>query len=131
MAKKKILLIEDEAELSRVIKIRLEAAGFDTISAGDGEKGLEMAHKERPDLIVLDLILPNMSGFDVCRKLKIDKEYKDIPIIVLTAKFQPNDIRFGLAMGADAYITKPYESQELLTKIREFLKEKQESDGSA
>ena len=131
MAKKKILLIEDEAELSRAIKIRLEAAGFDTISAGDGEKGLEMAHKERPDLIVLDLILPNMSGFDVCRKLKIDKEYKDIPIIVLTAKFQPNDIRFGLAMGADAYITKPYESQELLTKIREFLKEKQESDGSA
>ena len=131
MAKKKILLIEDEAELSRAIKIRLEAAGFDTISAGDGEKGLEMAHKERPDLIVLDLILPNMSGFDVCRKLKIDKEYKDIPIIVLTAKFQPNDIRFGIAMGADAYITKPYESQELFTKIREFLKEKQESDGSA
>ena len=124
MTKKRILLIEDEAELIRAIKIRLEAAGFETISAKDGEEGLETARKEKPDLIVLDLILPNMSGFDVCRKLKIDKEYKDIPIIMLTAKFQPNDIRFGMAMGADAYITKPYESQELFTKIREFLKER-------
>jgi DNA-binding response OmpR family regulator len=124
MARKRILLVEDEPELNRAIKIRLEAAGFEIISAMDGEEGLEMARKEKPDLIVLDLILPNMSGFDVCHKLKIDKEYKDIPIIMLTAKFQPNDIRFGIAMGADAYITKPYESQELFTKIGELLKDR-------
>ena len=127
MAKKRILLIEDEAELSRAIKIRLEAGGFEAISAMDGEEGLEMARKEKPDLIVLDLILPSMSGFDVCRKLKVDKEYKDIPIIVLTAKFQPNDIRFGIAMGADAYITKPYESRELLAKIGELLAKRDEA----
>jgi len=124
MAKKRILLVEDEAELSRAIKIRLEAAGFEAISAMDGVKGLETARKEKPDLIVLDLILPNMSGFDVCRKLKSDKEYRDIPIIMLTAKFQPSDIKFGISMGADAYITKPCESHELLTKIGEFLKDK-------
>ena len=121
MTKKRILLIEDEAELIRAIKIRLEAAGFETISAKDGEEGLETARKEKPDLIVLDLILPNMSGFDVCRKLKIDKEYKDIPIIMLTAKSETRSIFEAAGLSATDYVIKPFSLENLFSLICRYL----------
>jgi len=122
MAKNKILLVEDDSYLVKAITIRLEANDFEVVAAIDGEEGLAKARSEKPDLIILDIMLPKMSGFDICRKLKIDKLYRDIPIIMLTAKFQPSDIEFGKEMGADAYITKPFDSQVLLTKIEELLK---------
>jgi len=122
MAKKRILLVEDDPYVVKALKIRLEAGDFEVIVAIDGKEGLEKARNEKPDLIILDVMLPEMSGFDVCRKLKIEKQYKDIPIIMLTAKFQPSDVKFGTEMGADAYITKPFDSHVLLAKIEELLK---------
>ena len=122
MAKEKILLVEDDTNLVKAITIRLEASDYVVVAAIDGEEGLKKAQSEKPDLIILDIMLPKINGFDICRKLKVDKLYKGIPIIMLTAKFQPSDINFGKAMGADAYITKPFDSQALLVKIKELLK---------
>jgi len=120
-SKKRILLVDDEADFAELLKSRLEDNNFDVITAYDGEEALEAVEKELPDLIILDIMLPDTSGFDVCRKLKIDEKLKNIPIVILSAKFQPNDIKFGMAMGADGYITKPFEPQVLLEKIRELL----------
>ena len=119
--KKRILLVDDEADFVELLRNRLEENNFDVIIAYDGEEALVAVERERPDLILLDIMLPKMSGFDVCRKLKVDERLKNIPIVMLSAKFQPNDIKFGMAMGADGYITKPFEPQVLLEKIRELL----------
>lgn len=124
MAKGKLLLIDDEKEFVDTLAIRLEAKGYNIIKAFDGKEGLEKAHLEKPDLIILDVIMPEMSGFDVCEKLKIDPRFNKIPVILLTAKFQPSDIEFGKEMGAEAYLTKPIELDELSGKIAELLKKK-------
>lgn len=124
MAKKRVLLVDDERDFVEVLRTRLESNNFEVLPAYDGEEGLERAERENPDIIILDIMLPKISGFDVCRKLKVDENFKNIPIIMLTAKFQPNDIKFGMAMGADAYITKPFEPQVLVEKMRELLKKK-------
>ena len=122
MAGKKILLIDDEVDFIDVLRTRLEANNYEVKVAYDGEEGLEKVQKENPDLIILDIMMPRISGFDVCRKLKVDQKFKDIPIIMLTAKFQSSDMDFAKALGADAYITKPFEPQVLLNKISELLK---------
>lgn len=121
MAKKKILLVDDEADFLEVLKARLEENNYEVVTAYNGEEGLEKAEREAPDLIILDIMLPKISGFDVCRKLKIEENLKDTPIIMLTAKFQPSSIKFGMEMGADAYITKPFEPRLLIEKMRELL----------
>jgi len=125
--KKRILLVDDEVDFVEMLRTRLEDNNYEVIVAYDGEEGLERAEKEEPDLIILDVMLPRINGFDICRKLKIDENFKDIPIILLTAKFQPSDIKFGEAMGADSYITKPFEPQVLLVKMRELLDKKKRS----
>ena len=124
MAKKRLLIIDDEKDFVDTLTERLEAKGYEIIKAFDGIDGLNKAHAARPDLILLDIMMPEMSGFDVCEKLKVDEQYKNIPIIMLTAKFQPSDIEFGKEMGAEAYLTKPIELDELSSKISELLKEK-------
>lgn len=124
MSKVRILVIDDEKDFVDTLAIRLEAKGYDISKAFDGKEGLEKAHSDNPDLIILDIIMPEMNGFDVCRKLKVDPKFSNIPIILLTAKFQPNDIDFGKEMGADAYLTKPVELNTLSDKINELLKEK-------
>jgi len=121
---KKILLVDDEIDFVEVLRVRLEDNNYEVLVAYDGEEGLERAERDGPDLIILDIMLPKISGFDVCLKLKINKNFKNIPIIMLSAKFQPNDIKFGVAMGADAYITKPFEPQVLIDKVHELLGEK-------
>lgn len=120
---KKILIVDDETDLVELVKMRLEASGYDVITAYDGVAGLKKAREGKPDLIVLDILLPEMNGYRVCLDLKTDKMYKDIPIIMFTAKFQPADIRFGKELGADAYITKPFEPQLLIDEIRRLLKD--------
>lgn len=122
MAKKKILIIEDESDLVDLVKIRLEANQYDVISAPDGKAGLEKIKKERPDLIILDVLMPEMDGFEVCRKIRVDDKYKKIPVIMLTVKFQPSDLKFARDLGADAYITKPFEPEVLLEYIKKLLK---------
>ena len=121
MAVKKVLLVDDEIDFVDLISSRLESDGFRVKPAYDGEAALEKVETDRPDIIILDIIMPKINGFDVCRRLKADKKYKDIPVIMLTAKFQPSDIKFSLEVGADAYITKPFEPSVLLEKLRELL----------
>ncbi|MEE8360403.1 MAG: response regulator [Candidatus Omnitrophota bacterium] len=123
MAKKRILLIDDEDAFLDMVKMRLEANDYEVITANDGEAGLELARKERPDLIILDLMLPKMDGYRVCALLKKDTRYSSIPILMFTAKAQQEDMKIGEEAGANGYITKPFEPKTLLGKIHEFLKE--------
>ena len=121
MAKKKILLVDDEQELVEMIKMRLEANGYDVFAAYDGQDALEKASKEKPDLIILDIMLPKVDGYKVCRILKLDENSRKIPIIMFSAKAQESDKEAGERVGGDAYITKPFEPELLLAKIKELL----------
>jgi len=123
MPEKRILVVDDEAELVKAVQIRLEHEGHEVLTAHDGQEGLEKARKEKPDLIILDLMLPKMDGYKVCGLLKADTRYSKIPIIMFTARAQESDVKMGKEVGANAYITKPFEHQVLLDKIAELLKE--------
>ena len=118
---KKILVVDDEMYMLNVVKMRLIANGYEVITASDGLEGLNAARREKPDLMILDVMLPKMDGFKVCRMLKFDDQYQHIPIILFTARVQEADKEIGNAQGADAYLTKPYKPEELLAKIREIL----------
>jgi len=119
---RKILLVDDEKDLVDVVTMRLEANDYEVIVAYDGQEALDKAKNETPDLIILDLMLPKIDGYKVCRMLKFDKKYKKIPIILFSARAQEGDVKMGEDVGADAYITKPFEPQVLLDKIEELLK---------
>ncbi|MBL7151281.1 MAG: response regulator [Candidatus Omnitrophica bacterium] len=121
--KKRILLVDDEAQLVEMVKMRLEASGYEVLSAFDGQEALDKARKEKPDLIILDLMLPKIDGYKVCRMLKFDEKYKNIPIILFSARAQETDVKLGKEVGADAYITKPFDPPSLLEKIKELLQE--------
>lgn len=121
MAKKRLLIVDDEADLAEMIKFRMENNGYEVLLAHDGQAALEMARKESPDLIILDLMLPKMDGYKVCGLLKKDSRYSHIPIIIFSAKGQEDDMKLGQELGADAYITKPFEPQVLLGKINELI----------
>ncbi len=118
MNKKRILVVDDVRETLLALKIRLEYANYEVITATDGELGLKMARKSSPDLIVLDVMLPKIDGFSICRLLKFDEDYEKIPIILLTAKGQEKDRKTGKIVGADVYLTKPYNAKELLGHIK-------------
>lgn len=122
MDKKRILVVDDEPDLVETLSFRLEASGYEVIKADDGQKGLDKARSEKPDLIILDLMLPKLDGYKVCRMLKFDEVYKNIPIILFTARAQEQDKKMGQDVGADGYITKPFEPQALLAKIQELIK---------
>jgi DNA-binding response OmpR family regulator len=118
---KRILVADDEIRVVAVIKKRLESVGYDVITAYEGYEALKKARAERPDLIVLDLIMPNLNGYQVCAMLKRDDEYKHIPILMLTARSQEKDIEEGMRSGADYYMTKPFEHEMLLAQISALL----------
>ena len=124
MKKKRILAVDDVRETLLALKIRLEYAGYEVYTATDGEAGLNLARSLKPDLILLDVMLPKIDGFSICRLLKFDEEYESIPIIMLTAKSQTSDKEIGKQVGANAYITKPYNAKELLEKIGELTSNK-------
>jgi DNA-binding response OmpR family regulator len=105
-----------------VLEARLQTAGFAVETADDGLQALSRIRSNPPDLVVLDLMLPGIDGFGVCAMVKRDQRFNRLPIIMLTARSQPNDRSTGEAMGADAYMTKPFRADELLAKIRELLK---------
>lgn len=121
MAKKRILIVDDEPQLVELVKMRLEANNYEIIVAYDGLEGLETARREVPDLILLDLMLPKMDGYKVCRTLKFDKRYRQIPIIIFTARARESDEKMGKEVGADAYVVKPFEPGKLLGKIKELI----------
>ena len=118
----KILIIDDSVELNQLIQTRLEADRHRVVTAKDGKEGLEKVESEKPDLIILDVKMPEMDGFEVCRILKNDSRYNKIPIIFLSAMAQQDDFKTGKEVGADAYVVKPYEPTILLAKIESLLK---------
>ncbi|MFA4889701.1 MAG: response regulator [Candidatus Omnitrophota bacterium] len=119
---KRILIVDDEKDLVETLTFRLKANNYEVIKAYDGQEGLDNARKEKPDLIILDLMLPRMDGYKVCGLLKSDTRYSKIPVILFTARAQESDKKMGEEVGADAYITKPFEPAVLLAKIAELLK---------
>ena len=121
MEKKMILLVDDEKDLVSTIKMRLDHYGYDIIAAYDGQEALEKVRNKKPDLIILDLMLPKIDGYKVCSMLKLDEKYKDVPIIIFTARAQESDRKLALECGADDYIVKPFEPQILLDKIKVLL----------
>jgi len=125
MGMKRILIIDDEKEMVDLLQMRLEAADYEILVAYDSQEGLDKARAEKPDLILLDIMMPKMNGYQVCRELKIDDGTKGIPVVMLTAKAQESDKFWGTEVGADAYVTKPFEASELLEKIRGFLESTQ------
>jgi len=120
---KRILLVDDEPNIVKLVAARLKANGYEVISAYDGQEALETARRVKPDLIILDLMLPKMSGYKVCGLLKGDSRFAKIPIIIFTARAQEEDVKLGGELGAEAYVTKPFDSKMLLSKIKELLKQ--------
>jgi len=123
MGTKKILIVDDEVDLVETVRFPLEMEGFNVLVSYNGEDALNQARKEKPDLILLDLMLPKLDGYKVCRLLKFDERYKNIPILMLTAKTQEKDKALGMETGANEYITKPFDLDKLVEKVKVYLKQ--------
>ncbi len=122
MSKLKVLVVEDEEDILEVIRYNLEQEGYEVISCMDGLQGLEQARKLKPDLVLLDIMLPGMDGVEVCRNLKEADATRLIPIIMVTAKGREIDIVLGLGVGADDYIPKPFKVRELVARVKAMLR---------
>lgn len=120
---KKILVVDDSATIREMIKGLLEKIGFKTVMASDGVEALEAVKETNPDLIILDVNMPKMDGFRVCRLLKFDRNYRNIPIILLTAREEEENVKIGIKAGADLYLTKPIEPEKLIEAVNKFLHE--------
>ncbi len=118
MTKPTVLVIEDDPDIVELLEYNLQREGYVVASVGDGEKGLERALRRRPDLVLLDLMLPGIDGLEVCRRLRASEEGAEMPVIMLTAKGEETDVVLGLELGADDYITKPFSPREVLARIR-------------
>lgn len=126
---KKILIIEDEPNIRELVLYNLKTNGYEGISAEDGIMGITMVHKEKPDLILLDIMLPGKSGYEICRELR--EEGNDIPIIMITAKTEEVDKVMGLEYGADDYISKPFGIREMMARIKAVLRRYETGNGDA
>jgi two-component system, OmpR family, alkaline phosphatase synthesis response regulator PhoP len=118
---KKILIAEDEPNIVISLEFLLKEAGYEVAIARDGSQALSLAGVLRPDLIVLDVMLPALDGFDVCRRIRGNREGKDTKVLMLTARGRDSEIAKGMAAGADAYMTKPFATKELVSKVAELL----------
>jgi DNA-binding response OmpR family regulator len=118
---KKALIIDDEKNIVNSVKHTLERENIECLTAYDGDEGLRMVKKEMPDIIILDVMMPTMNGYKVSRLLKFDEKYKNIPIIMLTARSQEKDIELGKITGADEYLTKPFYMDELIKLVNKHL----------
>lgn len=126
MHKPLILLIEDEEDIAALIKLQSEMSGYRLHVETDGLNGLIAVKREKPDLVLLDLMLPGQSGLDVCRKMKNDDELKEIPVIMISAKSEEIDVVLGLELGADDYVTKPFSPKVLFSRVRAVMRRGQE-----
>ena len=120
--KKRILLIEDEEDIAALIKLQAEVSGYQLHVEVDGVNGYRAIEREKPDLVILDIMLPGQNGFDVCRKIKGTPETKSIPVIILSAKDSEIDIILGLELGADDYVSKPFSQKVLFSRIKAILR---------
>ena len=117
----KILVVDDDRVIQQLIEVNLELEGYEVVKASNGEEALAMFASERPDLVILDVMMPKLNGKDVCRKLKSDPETAKTPIIFLSARAQEIDVEAGLELGADAYVTKPFDPSTLLDTVSSLL----------
>ena len=118
---KEILIVDDEPSIVVPIQFLMEQLGYNVLVAENGEDALDIIYKYKPDLILLDIMLPRIDGYEVCEIVRLDPRYRDIKIIFITAKGREVEIAKGLALGADAYITKPFSNTELVSKVKELL----------
>ena len=118
---KKILIVDDEKDIVETLSFMLKTKGFECICAYDGEEGLSLAKNSNPDLVILDVMMPKINGYKICRLLKFDNKYKKIPIIMITARSQDEDKIIGEETGADEYITKMFELSDVLEKIYKYF----------
>jgi CheY-like chemotaxis protein len=116
-----ILVVDDDPVIQKLLSVNFEMEGYEVVTAGDGVAGLEAVGTHRPDLVLLDVMMPRMDGVEVARRLKGDEATRSIPIILLSAKAQSADIESGLAAGADDYVTKPFDPLELLDKVTALI----------
>lgn len=131
MQKTKILLVEDEEDISDLIKLQAEMAGYAIVVETDGLNGLRAIEREKPDLVVLDIMLPGLSGLDVCRKIKANSNTLNIPVIMISAKSEEIDVVLGLELGADDYVCKPFSVKILFSRIRAVLRRGKETEKSS
>ncbi len=129
MAREKILVVEDEEDLLELLRYNLAKEGYGVAPVTSGEDALAQARARRPDLVLLDIMLPGVDGLEVCRRLKRDPETKALPVIMLTAKGEEADIVVGLELGADDYVTKPFSPKVLIARIRAVLRRRTEEAG--
>ncbi len=117
----KVLVVDDEVYILHILDFSLGAEGFDVITAADGEQALARARSERPDLIVMDIMMPRLDGYETCRRLKGDPSTKEIPVLLLTARGREEDRKRGMEAGADDYMTKPFSPNKLIGRVSEML----------
>lgn len=128
--RKRVLVVDDERHIVRLVQVNLERQGYEVLTAYDGVECLEKAKSQQPDLIILDVMMPRMDGFEALQRLKTDPETSHIPVIMLTARAQDRDVLQGYQYGADLYLTKPFSPMELLSLVRRVF-ESQEEEGGA
>jgi CheY-like chemotaxis protein len=116
-----VLVVDDDPVIQRLLKVNFEMEGYNVVIASDGVEGLERARSERPDIIVLDVMMPKLSGLDVAKALKSDPETSSIPVLLLSAKAQEADLRAGDQTGADGYLTKPFDPLHLLQRVEDLI----------
>ena len=126
---KEILIVDDEPNVVVPIQFLMEQQGYKVMIAERGEDALDLIYHYKPDLVILDIMLPGIDGYEVCEIVSLDPNYRDVKIMFLTAKGREVDIAKGLALGADAYITKPYSNAELVAKVKELLEKPYEEAG--
>ncbi len=126
--KKRILLIEDEEDIAALIKLQAELSGYKMHVEVDGLNGFRAIEREKPDLVILDIMLPGQNGFDICRKMKSNPDLKNIPVIVLSAKGDEIDVILGLELGADDYVAKPFSPKVLFSRIKAVLRRGKEAE---
>lgn len=126
--KKRILLIEDEEDIASLIKLQAEVSGYKLHVEVDGINGYRAVEREKPDLVILDIMLPGQNGLDVCRKIKGNPELRDIPVIILTARSEEIDVVLGLELGADDYVAKPFSPKVLFSRIKAVLRRQKEPE---
>jgi two-component system phosphate regulon response regulator PhoB len=130
MPKATILAIEDDPDIVEVVRYNLAREGFRVLVAGDGEKGLAEARRARPELVLLDLMLPGIDGLEVCKRMRADEALSATPIVMVTAKSEESDVVVGLEMGADDYLTKPFSPRELVARVRAVLRRAARNESS-
>lgn len=126
---KKILAVDDERHIVRLIQVNLERAGYEVVTAYDGREALKKIAEERPDLVVLDVMMPYMDGLETLKQIRSNPELRELPVIMLTAKAQDQDVFVGYSSGADIYLTKPFNPMELLTFVKRIFTELEAGDG--